>query len=118
MTNTIVASQTHGVTSVANTALTTTLESTLWSGNGQDWNGTNVVNTRNYTGDPAFVNPAASDYHIGPSSAAIDRGVNAGVRLDIDDEPRFGVPDLGADEYWSPGLLRHIYLPLVLPDPE
>ncbi len=32
----------------------------------------------------------------------------------MDREPRFGLPDLGADEYWAPGALQSIYLPLVV----
>ena len=70
--------------------------------------------TNNLTDDPDFVNPATEDYHIGPDSAAIDAGVYAGVMRDIDNEPRLGAPDLGADEYWAPGVLKIVYLPLVL----
>lgn len=51
-------------------------------------------------GDPAFVNPPDGDYHIRFTSAAIDRGIDAGVLTDIDGDPRpVGLaPDLGADE--------------------
>jgi uncharacterized repeat protein (TIGR01451 family) len=47
------------------------------------------------------VNPEDGDYHIGPSSAAIDAGVDAGVDHDIDGDPRsmgHGY-DIGADEF-------------------
>jgi parallel beta-helix repeat protein len=119
MTNTILVSQTVGITVVAGN--TATLQGTLWGSdawaNGANWggDGTIVTGTVNIFGDPAFVNPDAGDYHIGSSSAARDVGVNAGVRIDIDNEPRpvTGV-DIGADEYWAPGTLKHIYLPLVL----
>jgi hypothetical protein len=47
-------------------------------------------------------------------SAAIDTGTAAGVTRDIDDEPRLGIPDIGADEYWAPGALKAVFLPLVL----
>ena len=63
---------------------------------------TAMVDMQNqYTGDPAF---AADGYHLTAGSAAIDRGVDAGVLTDIDDQPRpQGVlPDLGADEYIAP----------------
>jgi predicted outer membrane repeat protein len=71
--------------------------------------------TNNLSGDPKFRNPAAGDYHINPGSAAIDSGIDAGVSNDIDYELRpFRVADVGADEYWPPGTLRQIYLPLVL----
>jgi len=59
-----------------------------------------------YQGDPAF---AADGYHLTAGSAAVDRGVDAGVTSDIDGDPRplGAAPDLGADELVS------IYLPLV-----
>lgn len=89
------------------------LESTLWHGNGMNWDGEGVIlHNNDYTGDPAFADPNADDYHIGLSSAAIDTGVNAGILLDIDDQPRPGGAgyDIGADEYW---LLWQVYLPVV-----
>jgi hypothetical protein len=50
-------------------------------------------------------------YHIGPGSAAIDRGMDAGVMTDIDGDPRpiGSLPDIGADE-----ARRWVYLPLLL----
>jgi hypothetical protein len=42
------------------------------------------------------VGPDAGDYHIGPGSAAIDRGVNAGIITDID-----------ADEYMLGGAMTY-----------
>jgi hypothetical protein len=49
------------------------------------------------------VDPDSGDYHIGPGSAAIDAGVDAGVTTDIDGEARpFGAGyDLGADEWMA-----------------
>ena len=63
-----------------------------------------LVNT---WGTPDFVNPAAFDYHIGDSSAAIDQGVDAGVRTDMDGQPRpIGLGfDIGADEAIPPPTL-------------
>jgi parallel beta-helix repeat protein len=120
LTNTILVSHTVGVTATGGFGLIT-LEDTLWGSgawaNGTDWGGagTIVTGTVNYWGDPDFVDPDSGDYHIGPGSAALDRGVGAGVGMDIDNEPRiYGAPDLGADEYWPPGALKRIYLPLVL----
>jgi uncharacterized repeat protein (TIGR01451 family) len=84
------------------------LEGTLWGSggwaNGTDWSGPGVISrTKDYWGDPAFVDPNAGDFHIGSSSAALDRGVDAGVRVDADGDPRplpaGGGFDLGADEY-------------------
>jgi hypothetical protein len=121
LTNTILVSHTVGITvTPGNTA---SLEATLWGSgtwaNGTDWGGTGtiVTGTHNYWGDPAFVNPNLGDYHIGPGSAALDRGVDAGVTLDIDGDPRpVGAGyDLGADEFPTAVSTEHfIYLPLVL----
>jgi len=59
----------------------------------------------NVYGDPAFVNPYYGDMHIGLGSAAIDRGVDAGVRLDIDRQsrPSGAGYDIGADELQAAG---------------
>jgi hypothetical protein len=70
---------------------------------------TAVVTVNNqFTGNPAF---ATDGYHLSLNSAAIDKGVNAGVTEDIDGEFRpseLGY-DLGADELWP----KVVYLPLV-----
>jgi hypothetical protein len=119
LTDTILVSHTVGITVTAGN--TVTLEATLWGSgawaNGTDWAGAGTVVTGvvNLWGDPGFVAPDAGDYHIGLGSAALDAGVDAGVRTDVDGEPRpYLVPDLGADEYWPPGALQRLYLPLVL----
>ena len=66
-------------------------------------------------GDPDFADPGAWDYHIGESSAALDLGVATGVSTDMDGQWRpWLAPDLGADEYWPPGMSIRAYLPLVL----
>lgn len=99
LTNTILVSHTRGISIMAGNIIT--LEATLW-GNQTDWfgEGTIVTGTVNVWGDPDFVNPEAGDYHLGPASAAIDAGIDAGVTTDIDGEPRpIGLSyDLGADE--------------------
>lgn len=102
LTNTILVSQTLGLTASAGS--TAILDGVLWFGNGSNTGGAGTINVTNpHTGDPAF---AADGYHLTPTSAALDQGVDAGVRVDIDDQPRpFGVtPDLGADE-GQPALL-------------
>ncbi len=117
LTNTILASHTVGI--VAASGNTATLQATLWYGNGQDWAGSGkvITGTHDYWGDPVFVEPAQGDYHIGLASAAIDRGVDVGVSIDIDGDPRpaaFGF-DLGADE--RPGtalLVRKTAWPLIV----
>jgi uncharacterized repeat protein (TIGR01451 family) len=100
MTNTILVSHTVGISVTLNN--TTTLEATLWgnatngAGNGDVFSG-----TLNVFGGPDFLDPANGDYHIGPSSAAINAGVFSDVSWDIDEErrPMGGGYDLGADEY-------------------
>jgi hypothetical protein len=76
-----------------------TLNGVLWFDNQSNISGGGVVTvTSEYTGDPAF---AEDGYHLTAASAAIDRGVNAGVETDLDGLPRLvgAAPDLGAHEY-------------------
>ena len=116
MTNTILVSHTVGISVTAGS--TATLDATLWGSgawaNGSDWDGdgTIITGTVNLWGDPAFVDPDGGNYHIGPGSAAIDAGVDAGVTDDVDGDarPQESGYDIGADEFrqWN------IYLPLVV----
>ena len=56
---------------------------------------------------PAFTEP--------PDPEANATTLDAGGKTDIDLDPRpYLTPDLGADEYWPPGALKYIYLPLVV----
>jgi parallel beta-helix repeat protein len=120
LTNTILVSHTVGIYVASGS--TADMEATLWGSgewaNETDWGGEGTIITgtlaNNHWGEPAFVDLDNGDYHIGEASVAIDKGVSAGVSTDIDGEPRFGIPDLGADEYWPPGGPKRVYLPLVL----
>jgi len=121
LTNTILVSHTTGIT-VA-TGNTATLQATLWGSgawaNATDWGGEGTITTGtiNIWGDPSFVDPGTGDYHIGPASEALDKGEETEASTDIDHEPLFyGAPDLGADEYWPPGVLKRIYLPMTIRD--
>lgn len=70
------------------------------------------VEQNQYQGDPAF---GADGYHLTAGSAAIDKGVPAGVFTDINSQPRSAsTPDLGADEYWPAGYPKFIHPPLIL----
>jgi uncharacterized repeat protein (TIGR01451 family) len=111
LTNTILVSHTVGITVAV--GCTATLEATLWAGgtpwaNEANWGGPGTIISSSHVmmGNPAFVDPDRGDYHIGPGSAAIDQGVNAGVTIDIDGEPRpsGAGTDLGADELYHPAL--------------
>lgn len=118
LTNNIIADHTVGI--YVHFDASASLESTLWGNgvwaNGLDWDGAGTISTtNNLWGNPDFVDPDAGDYHIGPNSDAIDQGVDAGVTNDIDFHPRpYQAPDIGADEYWPPGALKFIYLPLIM----
>jgi uncharacterized repeat protein (TIGR01451 family) len=104
LANTILVGHAVGISVTAgNTAV---LEGTLWGSgtwaNGQDSTGEGTITTgaANVWGDPAFFYPAGDNYHLGPGSAAIDAGVEAGVSNDIDGQARpIGTGyDVGADE--------------------
>ncbi|MBN1667572.1 MAG: hypothetical protein JW862_10805 [Anaerolineales bacterium] len=109
-TNTIIAGH-HSAGINVTTGSAVTLEATLWHNNGPDTaGGGTVISSTNVTGNPAFANPAAWDYHLTASSAAIDRGVDASVSTDLENNIRpIGRPDLGAYEWGT-----QIYLPVML----
>jgi hypothetical protein len=111
--NTILVSHTLGI---YQTGATVYLEATLW-GNDRDWAGYGglVTGTISLWGDPGFVEPGVGDYRLGSGSAALDAGVDAGVTTDQDGQPRpYLLPDLGADEYWPPGTMVQVFLPLLV----
>jgi parallel beta-helix repeat protein len=115
MTNTILANQEVGIRVADSSNLT--LNGVLWYATPTTISqapGAAVSVQNPHTGNPAFVDPAGGDYHIGATSAARDAGVNGGVTTDIDGQTRpMGQGyDLGADEYLD--ILCKIYLPLVL----
>jgi hypothetical protein len=51
--------------------------------------------------DPDFIDPENYDFHIGPGSPCIDKGVPLGLTLDFDSAqvPVGALPDIGAYEY-------------------
>jgi hypothetical protein len=110
LTDTIIAGH-HSVGITATAGSTVTLEATLWHDNGMNTGGEVLTGTVNVYGDPAFVAPATWDYHLAAESAAIDTGIDAGVSVDIDGDPRPSGDgyDIGADEHYN-----RVYLPLVL----
>ena len=112
LTNTLVVSQSVGIDVGGSVPNTVTVNGVLWYDTpvtvSQSTTATVTVQNQ-YTGDPAF---APDGYHLTAASAAIDKGVDAGITVDIDGEPRpYGQGyDLGADEFW----LYKVYLPLVI----
>jgi uncharacterized repeat protein (TIGR01451 family) len=107
LANNVLVSHTVGITTASGYGYPVVLaDHTLHDGIGtyvDTSGGGTVVTTNDVIGDPAFVDPVAGDYHIGPGSAAIDTGIFTGVTVDIDGDPRpiYGTPDIGADE-WRP----------------
>jgi len=96
MTNAIVVSHTIGITVLVNGSAV--VRGVLWYSNGLNIGGDGTISvTYAYTGTPAL---AADGYHLLTGSAAIDRGLDAGVTTDVDGDPRpMGLGyDLGADE--------------------
>lgn len=120
LSNTILVSHTIGISVTAGN--TVTLEATLWGtdtwANEVDWGGpgTIITGTRNLWDEPDFLAPETGDYHIGAASAAIDKGVNAGVSTDIDGQlrPDGCFFDIGADERMTGGSCFRVYLPLIV----
>jgi hypothetical protein len=115
MTNTIAVSHTVGITVYnSGSPMVPTnkayVDGVMWYDNGQNVGGSlgEITVTHAYTGAPGF---RPDGYHLGPASAAIDLGLEAGVATDIDGEtrPTGLAPDLGADEAW-----RRTFAPVVL----
>ncbi len=97
LTNTILVSHSVGITVTAGN--TATLNGVLWYSNTTNTGGDGtIIVTNQYTGHPAFTDDG---YHLTVDSAAIDKEVNAGVKTDIDGDPRpIGTGyDIGADEF-------------------
>jgi len=70
-------------------------------GNISDWSGSNII-SNNLMTDPRFANPAAADFHLQPSSPAIDAGTSlpdVGADFDGTLRPQGVAFDIGAYEY-------------------
>jgi hypothetical protein len=103
LTNNLIANQAVGI-NVTGAALVVA-DYTLFDNNGTNYNA-GVVSTNEVPGPAAL----AADYHLQSSSGAIDNGTPlTWVTLDIDGDPRLGLPDVGADER-----VRRVLLPVVL----
>jgi parallel beta-helix repeat protein len=114
LTNTIFAREGAGINPDVGTQAT--MDGVLWFENGVNTAGSGDITVAHaYSGDPAF--SPTDGYHLTAKSAAIDRGVSAGVQYDIDGQLRSFYPDLGADEYLGPGAPTYNFLPLLLLTP-
>ncbi len=96
LVNTIFSTHTVGIEATGGAAV---LTSTLWHNNATPATG-NVLRSNDHFGEPAFAYPAGMDYHLTTESDAVDRGVDAGLREDVDGDMRPAGQgyDLGADE--------------------
>lgn len=98
VTNTLIASHTVGIQQAGGTV---TEWNTLYAGVGAPRVGA-VATSGSLTGTAAFVNPAADDYHLMATSAAVDAGTppipNVTTDFDGDDRPQQGGYDIGYDE--------------------
>jgi hypothetical protein len=86
-----------------------TLVRGIFSGNAKDTNSDGSVGapgtftglgTMLSTGPLGFLSPGAPsfDYHIAPSSPAVNQATSSNYTVDLDNQPRTGTPDIGADE--------------------
>lgn len=109
ISNTIVASHALGINGSASTVAE---NYNLFFGNTTNTAGAITGGMGSGGGDPRFVDPAAGDYHLTALSAARNTGVNAGVAVDFDGDPRpiGGGFDIGYDETRSGG----VFVPSVL----
>jgi uncharacterized repeat protein (TIGR01451 family) len=97
ITDTIVTSHTVGV---QHNGGTMTQDYNLFYGNGANTAGTVSGGANSVSGDSAFVDPAADDYRLTATSAAINIGQNVGVNKDFEGDvrPGGGGFDAGYDE--------------------
>jgi hypothetical protein len=108
ITNTIIVSHNIGLNRTGGTVAE---GYNLYFGNSFSQTGTIIHTGPNQASNPDLVNPAADDYHLGPNSAALDQGVNAGITIDFEGDPRpIGSGfDIGADER-----VVNSFLPIIL----
>ncbi|MBN1535592.1 MAG: right-handed parallel beta-helix repeat-containing protein [Anaerolineales bacterium] len=112
ITNTILVSHTAGISVTSGN--TATINGILWFNTPVTLSQATTANVsiqNQWLSNPFF---DTDEYHLTPGSAAIDRGVPTTVLFDIDNQPRFPIPDLGADEFWQPGYPKYAYLPIIL----
>jgi len=77
LANDIVAGFTVGISNTSPSGSTATAQATLFYGDSIDHSG-GVSSTAEVWGNPTLLVPGAGHYHVGPSSAAINRGQDSG----------------------------------------
>jgi len=100
--NNIVVSNTYGIRAKINSSGTLDYND-VWGNTIQDYDlpGALQPGPNSIQADPRFVDAATNDYHLDGDSPCIDVGLDAGVTVDIDGDPRplDAGYDLGADEF-------------------
>ncbi|MBN1316756.1 MAG: hypothetical protein JXA42_14855 [Anaerolineales bacterium] len=109
ITNTIIS---HYETGIRNDGGLVGQDYNLFNNNSFDIAGAVDGGGHDLAGNPGFIDPAGGDFHLTAVSAAIDRGSDMGIEIDIDGDLRAAPPDVGADEFT--GATLRIYLPLVM----
>jgi fibronectin-binding autotransporter adhesin len=99
--NTILARHNTGLVRVSGSAL---LQNPLFYANTVNTLGSGITINGAVSGDPAFFDPPAGDYHLAVGSQAFNDGLNVGVTGDFDGDvrPQGGQPDIGYDEAVTP----------------
>lgn len=113
ITNTILFGYALGIDSVAETGVQ--IDYSLFAGTDVDISGTVAAGGHIFWAPADFVEPLAGDYHLGPASRAIDRGVDLNTPFDLDGHPRrVGLtPDIGAYESPYNRISDRVYLPWI-----
>jgi hypothetical protein len=103
--NSIVASYSIGI---SNTAGTVFEDYNLFFGTSPSLTGVISSGGHSRAGfDPQFISPVLGDYHLRPTSPAINHALDVGVRrdIDLDARPIGGGYDVGADETLGAGIV-------------
>ncbi|HQV30181.1 MAG TPA: choice-of-anchor Q domain-containing protein, partial [Thermoflexales bacterium] len=108
MTNTLLSGHAVGI---ARDGGSVSEDYTLFDAVTTPYSGTIAHAGHSITGTAGFMSPAVDDYRLGPGSAAINAGIDAGVSTDFEGTPRplGGAVDIGYDE----GLPPRVYVPLL-----
>jgi parallel beta-helix repeat protein len=105
ISNNIISFNSSGIHQQSSSSTPTLYNNNVYENTAYDYSGLSA-GEGDISVDPLFVNRAAGDYHLLPTSPCINKGWNSASGIpetDMDGQPRLnGVIDIGADEYWMP----------------